>query len=61
MGIPHYDGASLSGVGKGYLEKPAAAMALRAACSGLSNKTNNDMQLKPIIPLKFKLSGQKWI
>ena len=34
-GTPHYDGASSSGVGKGYLEKPAAAMALRAACSGL--------------------------
>ena len=33
--MPHYDGASSSGVGKGYLEKPAAVMALRAACSGL--------------------------
>ena len=31
----HYDGASSSGVGKGYMEEPAVVMALRAACSGL--------------------------
>ena len=33
--MPHYDDASSSGLGNGYLGKPAAAMALRAACSGL--------------------------
>ena len=56
MGIPHYDSASLSEAGKGCIEKPAAvrkgsgkaaAMALRAACSGIKiqdskqNKTNS--------------------
>ena len=35
-GMPHYDGASSSGVGKGYIEKPAAIRkGLRAVCSGL--------------------------
>ena len=34
-GDTYHDGASSSGVGQGYLEKPTAVMALRAACSGL--------------------------
>ena len=54
--MPHYDGASSSGVGKGYIEKPAivrkgsgkpAALALRAACSGLKIKDGKQTVLVP--------------
>ena len=52
--MPPYDGASSSGVGKCCLEKPAAAMALRATCSGLQTQdykqtgTNIYAQMKRI-------------
>ena len=47
MGMPHYDSASLSEAGKGYIEKPAA-MALRAARSGIEiqdSKQNTKIQV----------------
>ena len=59
--IPHYESAGLSEAGKGYIEKPAAvrkgsgkaaAMALRAACSGIeiqdSKQTKHHIVVCPI-------------
>ena len=56
MGTPRSDSAGLSGVGKGYIEKPAdvrrgsgkaAAMALRAVCSGIGIQDSNQNKTVP--------------
>ena len=44
--MPHYDSPGLSEVGKGYLEKSAAAMALRAACSGIKIQDSKQNKTK---------------